>query len=81
VKGIEKNVEKVIEKEKEKEEFDIESFALNILDSGKIFRESLHIENGGFDLKGNKEKVLKDGPAQIIQINKEQILLPSRVNQ
>jgi hypothetical protein len=79
VKGIEKKVEKVIEKEKE--EFDIESFALNILDSGKIFRESLHIENGGFDLKGNKEKVLKDGPAQIIQINKEQILLPSRVNQ
>ena len=79
VKGIEKKVEKVIEKEKE--EFDIESFALNILDSGKKFRESLHIENGGFDLKVNKGKVLKEGTAQAIQINKEQILLPSRVNQ
>ena len=77
VKGIEKKV--VVEKEKE--EFDIESFALNISDSGKKFRESLHIENSGFDLEGNKGMILKEGPAQTIQITKEQILIPSRVTQ
>ena len=78
---VEKEVVKVVEKVKEKEEFDIESFALNIADSGKKFRESLHIENGGFDLEGNKEMILKEGPAQTIKITKEQILAPARVSQ
>ena len=81
IKIVEKEVVKVVEKVKEKEEFDIESFALNIAESGKKFRESLHIENGGFDLEGNKGMILKEGPAQTIKITKEQILAPSRVSQ
>ena len=79
IKGEPKVVEK--QKEKEKEEYDIESFALNISDSGRKFRESLYIENAGFDLEGNKGMILKEGPAQTIKINKEQILIPSRVTQ
>ena len=71
IESIEKQEEII---EKEKEEFDIENFALNILDSGKKFRESLYIENSGFDLEGNKDKILKGA-------KKEQILMMSRVNQ
>ena len=81
IKIVEKQVIKEVEKVKEKEEFDIESFSLNISESGKKFRESLHIENGGFDLEGNKGMILKEGPAQTIKITKEQILVPSRVSQ
>ena len=71
IEAIEKQEEII---EKEREEFDIENFALNILDSGKKFRESLYIENSCFDLEGKKDKILKE-------IKKEQILMPSRVNQ
>ena len=78
VKG-EKKEDKQIEKEKE--ELDIENFAFIISDSGKKFRESLHIENGGFDLEGNKGMILKEGPAQTIKITKQQILLPSKIEQ
>ena len=65
--------------EKEKEEFDIESFSFNIVDSGRKFRESLNIESSGFDLEGYKGMILKEGPAQTIQIKKEQILIPSKI--
>ena len=73
----------VVEKieEKEKEEFDIENFVINIYDSGKKFRESLQIENAGFDLEGNKGMILKEGPAEKIKITKEQILVPSKISQ
>ena len=81
IKIVEKEVIKEVVKEKEKEEFEIENFALNITESGKKFRESLHIENGGFDLEGNKDMILKEGPAQKIQITKEQILIPSKILQ
>jgi hypothetical protein len=76
-------VEKIEEKqkEKEKEEFDIENFVINIYDSGKKFRESLQIENAGFDLEGNKGMILKEGPAETIKITKEQILVPSKISQ
>ena len=62
---------------KEKEEFVVESFALNLTESIKGFGP-LFIENDGFYLEGNKGMVLKEGPAQTIQIKKEQILLPSK---
>ena len=77
IKGIKKVVE-IVEQEKEKEEYDIENFALNISACDKKFRDSLHIENGGFDLEGNKGMILKEGPAQTIKITKEQILIPSK---
>ncbi len=78
---VEKVVEKIVVKEKEKEEFDIENFVINICDSGKKFRESLQIETAGFDLEGNKGMILKEGPAETIKINKEQILIPSKISQ
>ena len=64
--------------QKEKIELSVENFAFNLTDSGKRFRQSLHIENGGFDLEGNKGIVLKEGPAPNIEIKKEQIILPSK---
>ena len=76
VKGIKKIVEK-----KEKIELDIENFDINIYDSGKKFRETLYIENSGFDLEGNKGMILKEGPAQTIKITKEQVLAPSKTFQ
>ncbi len=65
-----------IEIQKQKEEFNIESFSINIGDDGKKFRGSFYISNEGFDLEGNKGMILKEGPAQIIKINKE---LPSKI--
>jgi hypothetical protein len=67
--------------EKEKIEFDIESFALNIQDSGKKFRETLYIENAAFDLEGNKGMILKEGPAKTIKITKEVALVPSKTHE
>ena len=92
IKGEPKKIEKVetiekvekiekIEEEKEKEEFDIENFAINLTGSEKKFRESLHIESGGFDLEGSKAMILKEGPAQTIKVTKEQVLVPSKVLQ
>ena len=79
-----KKQQKIVQKEeivveKEKEEFDIESFSFNIVDSGRKFRESLNIESSGFDLEGYKGMILKEGPAQTFQIKKEQILIPSKI--
>ena len=92
IKGEPKKIEKVetiekvekiekIEEEKEKEEFDIENFAINLTGSEKKFRESLHIESGGFDLEGSKAMILKEGPTQTIKVTKEQVLVPSKVLQ
>ena len=64
--------------EKEKEEYVIENFAFNLTETNKRFKSLILFENGGFDLEGNKGMVLKEGPAQTIQIKKEQILLPSK---
>ena len=69
-----------IVKEKEKEEFDIESFAHNLIGTGRKFQD-LHIENGGFDLEGNKGMILKEGPAETIKITKEQVLIPTQISQ
>ena len=81
-KKIEKKVEKIEKKvEKEKVEFVIQSFSFKISDRGKKFRESLHIENGVFDLEGNKGMTLKEDEAQTIKISKEQVLKPKRVSQ
>ena len=52
----------------EKEELIIESFAFNLTENNKQFRDQLFIENNGFDLINNK-------------IKKEQILLPSQCEQ
>ena len=64
--------------EKEKEEYVIENFAFNLTETNKRFKSLILFENGGFDLEGTKGMVLKEGPAQTIQIKKEQILLPSK---
>ena len=85
VKGIQKAYQKEtkIEKEikvekieKEKEEFDIESFAFNLIDNDRKLRESSMVENG----EGNKGMILKEGPAQTIKITKEKILVPTVVD-
>jgi len=64
--------------EKEKEEYVVENFAFNLTETNKRFKSLILFENGGFDLEGTKGMVLKEGPAQTIQIKKEQILLPSK---
>ena len=82
VKGTKKKEEKIEQTEQiltKTVEYDEESFAFNILDSGRKFRESLNIESAGFDLEGNKGMILKEGPAQTIKITKEQILIPSKI--
>ena len=66
------------EKEIEKEELVMENFAFNISETNKRFANLILFENGGFDLEGNKGIILKEGPAQTIQIKKEQILSPSK---
>ena len=85
VKGVQKvyQTETKIEKEikvekieKEKEEFDIESFAFNLIDNDRKLRESSLVENG----EGNKGMILKEGPAQTIKITKEKILVPTVVD-
>ena len=68
----------IIPKEKEKEELVTENFAFNIAETNKRFKKIIIYENGGFDIEGNKGMILKEGPAQTIQIKKEQILLPSK---
>ena len=80
-KEVKEEVKQVVVIEKEKEEFDVENFAFNIFDSGRKFRESLNVESYGFDLEGNKPMILKEGPAQTIQIKKEQILMPSKISE
>ncbi len=75
-----KIIEKQVVKEEEKEEYDIESFAHNFIGTGRKFNE-LFIENGGFDLEGNKGMILKEGPAETIKITKEQILVPTQISQ
>ena len=62
----------------EKEELVTESFAFNIAETNNRFKNLIIYENGGFDIEGNKGMILKEGPAQTIQIKKEQILLPSK---
>ena len=56
----------------EKEELVTESFAFNIAETNNRFKNLIIYENGG------KGMILKEGPAQTIQIKKEQILLPSK---
>ena len=68
----EKKVEKIV-KEIEKEDYDIEKYALNYVSDQKI-RESLHVENSKFDIEGNKNIIIKEGPAQNIKITKEEIV-------
>ena len=63
--------------EKEKEELIIENFAFN-LEESKIIKELEIVENGAIFIEGSKGMILKEGPAQTIQIKKEQILLPSK---
>ena len=62
----------------EKEELVTENFAFNIAETNNRFKNLIIYENGGFDIEGNKGMILKEGPAQTIQIKKEQILLPSK---
>ena len=75
---VEIEKEKEIEIEKEKEELVMENFAFNLSETNKHFDNLTLFENGGFDLEGNKGIILKEGPAQTIQIKKEQILSPSK---
>ena len=63
--------------EKEKEELIIENFAFNLAET-KIIKELIIVENGAIFIEGSKGMILKEGPAQTIQIKKEQILLPSK---
>ena len=67
-----------IEPQIEKEELVMENFAFNLSESNKHFDNLILFENGGFDIEGNKGIILKEGPAQTIQIKKEQILSPSK---
>ena len=67
-----------IEPQIEKEELVMENFAFNLSETNKHFDNLIPFENGGFDIEGNKGIILKEGPAQTIQIKKEQILSPSK---
>ena len=67
-----------IEPQIEKEELVMENFAFNLSENNKHFDNLILFENGGFDIEGNKGIILKEGPAQTIQIKKEVILSPSK---
>ena len=59
----------------------IKTTKLTVKDNGRKFRGPLNIANSGLEIEGNKETILKQGPAQTIHINKEQILIPSQIYQ
>ena len=56
----------------------IEKFSINLAGTSKKIQELIIAENGGLYIEGSKGMILKEGPAQTIQIKKEQILLPSK---
>ena len=77
IKSTKLLIKAIPHKEKEKEELIIENFAFNLAET-KIIKELMIVENGAIFIEGIKGMILKEGPAQTIQIKKEQILLPSK---
>ena len=77
IKSTKLLIKAIPHKEKEIVELIIENLSFNLAET-KVTKELRIVENGAIFIEGIKGMILKEGPAQTIQIKKEQILLPSK---
>ena len=77
IKSTKLLIKAIAHKEKEIVELIIENLSFNLAET-KVTKELRIVENGEIFIEGIKGMILKEGPAQTIQIKKEQILLPSK---